>query len=111
MVNVTISRSTHGSIKSFTISGHANFAKRGQDIVCAGVSAVSIGAINAIIGLTKVTPIIKQGGDGGYLSCEVPRDLTDEINQKIQLLLEGMVIALESIEKDYGQYIKININH
>lgn len=28
------------------INGHANFAKRGSDIVCAGVSSIAIGALN-----------------------------------------------------------------
>ena len=36
------------------------FANRGKDIVCAGVSAVSFGAINAIHALTGVTPVIEQ---------------------------------------------------
>ena len=43
------------------MSGHAFFAKRGKDIVCAGVSAVSFGAINAVHALTGVEPVIEQG--------------------------------------------------
>ena len=35
-------------LKSLTVSGHANFDKYGKDIVCAGVSAVVTGGINAL---------------------------------------------------------------
>ena len=43
-----------------------------QDIVCAGASAVSFGAINAIHELTGVTPEIEQGEDG-FLNCSTSR--------------------------------------
>ena len=39
-----------------------------KDIVCAGASAVSFGAINAVHALTGVTPEIEQGEDG-FLRC------------------------------------------
>jgi len=100
---------TDGKISSFTMSGHANFAKRGSDIVCAGASAVSFGVVNSIISLTDVKPII-DSGDSGYLHVKIPTGLSAESDEKVQLLLEGMRISLETIERDYGKYIKINLN-
>ena len=38
------------------MSGHADFAEKGSDIVCAGASAVSFGIVNAIMSLTDVKP-------------------------------------------------------
>ncbi|MGM9927840.1 MAG: ribosomal-processing cysteine protease Prp [Bacillus sp. (in: firmicutes)] len=101
---------TQGKISSFTLSGHANFAKHGSDIVCAGASAVTFGAVNSIIGLTDVKPIIDTNGDGGYLHCRIPADLSAESEEKVQLLLEAMLISLQTIERDYGKYIKIYLN-
>jgi uncharacterized protein len=110
MIKVNIKRSKEGKVQAFTLSGHANFAERGQDIVCAGVSAVSFGAINSIMALTKVKPQIKQGGKGGYLRCELP-DIEDAITEeKVQLLLEAMIVSLQTIERDYGKYIQITEN-
>ncbi|PWW19632.1 hypothetical protein DFO73_11913 [Cytobacillus oceanisediminis] len=105
MIKITINRKSSGNIHSFEISGHAFFANRGKDIVCAGVSAVSIGAINAVHALTGVTPEIGHGEDG-FLRCVLP-DLPEDVNEKVQLLLEGMVISLQTIEEDYGKYINI----
>ncbi|RSK28007.1 ribosomal-processing cysteine protease Prp [Bacillus sp. HMF5848] len=107
MIRVSITRTTENKVQSFSISGHANFANRGQDIVCAGVSAVSIGSINAVMSLTDADLDIKQA-DSGYISVNVP-DFTDaEIDSKVQLLLEGMIVSLQTIEKDYGKYITIS---
>ncbi|MGE6259559.1 ribosomal-processing cysteine protease Prp [Heyndrickxia sporothermodurans] len=106
MIYVQIKQTTDGKISSFKMKGHAEFAENGQDIVCAGASAVSIGAINAIMELTKVEPTIKQS-KGGFLECTIPKQLSPEIMANVQLLLQGMVISLQTIERDYGKYIKI----
>ncbi|MDR7077938.1 uncharacterized protein YsxB (DUF464 family) [Neobacillus niacini] len=105
MISITINRSESESIQSFKISGHAFFANRGKDIVCAGASAVSVGAINAVHALTGVKPEIEQGD--GFLRCVVPDKLPEDINEKVQLLLEGMVVSLRTIEEEYGEHIKI----
>ncbi|MGD6991608.1 ribosomal-processing cysteine protease Prp [Sutcliffiella horikoshii] len=107
MIKVTIKRDDHMLIQSFTITGHANFAKKGADIVCAGVSAVSFGTVNAVMSLCQVTPDIEQGADG-FLKCSVPSNLDESTHEKVQLLLEGMVVSLETIERDYGNYITIS---
>ena len=106
MIHVQIKRNSEEHITSFKMSGHADFANRGQDIVCAGASAVSFGSINAIMELTGVKPLIKQS-DGGYLECKIPNTLPSITAEKVQLLLQGMVVSLQTIEQDYGKYIKI----
>lgn len=106
MINITINRTESGLIQSFTMSGHANFAGHGEDIVCAGASAVSFGSVNAIEALTGIVPEIEQG-KGGFLRCTFPIDLHEGVQEKVQLLLEAMVVSLETIERDYGKHIKI----
>jgi uncharacterized protein len=105
MINITINRTESEFIHSFIISGHAFFADRGKDIVCAGASAVSIGAINAVHALTGVTPEIEQGD--GFLHCIIPENIQNDIYEKVQILLEGMIISLQTIEEEYGKHIKI----
>ena len=67
MITVTVNKEQSGRIQSFEMSGHADFAEHGKDLVCAAASAVSFGAVNAIVALTGETPDIHQGSDGGYL--------------------------------------------
>jgi len=109
MINAKIYRSNDGLITSFTLSGHAEFDEYGSDIVCAGASAVTFGAVNAVLSLTKIEPQIDQGGEGGYLHVKLPNNLDESTSDKVQLLLEGMLVSLQTIEREYGQYISVNI--
>jgi uncharacterized protein YsxB (DUF464 family) len=110
MIDVTINRTDSGMIQSFELSGHALFADRGKDIVCAGVSAVSVGAINAVHELTGVTPELEHRADG-LLRCVIPPDLPKDTQEKVQLLFEGMIVSLRSIEETYGAHIKITFKN
>ena len=39
MINITVTKEDNGHI-NIDVNGHANYAPHGQDIVCAGVSAI-----------------------------------------------------------------------
>ncbi|UOQ93863.1 ribosomal-processing cysteine protease Prp [Halobacillus shinanisalinarum] len=106
MINVSVFR-LHGEITGFEISGHAESGPYGHDLVCAAVSAVSIGAVNAIVSLCEFEPEISQDGEGGYLKVTLPDNLDEAAHTKAQTLLEGMQVSLETIENEYSQYIKI----
>lgn len=106
MIQVTIYRSDN-QIKGFELSGHADSGPYGYDLVCAGVSAVSIGAVNAVMELCDTKLEIEQDEGGGYLSVRLPDKLTDSQDEKAQLLIEGMLIFLYSMEQEYSQFIQI----
>ena len=105
MIKITVNKEQSGRIHSFEMTGHANFADHGKDLVCAGASAVSFGAVNAIISLTGKTPEIHQGSDGGYLNVILP--ISPAEDHDIQLIVQAMIVSLQTIEQDYGQHIKI----
>lgn len=109
MIKVVFHRTPSGMIQSVTMKGHANFAENGSDIVCAAATAVSFGTANAIETLTGIDPVAKQGGDGGYLKVVIPQDISVEAREKIEILLQGMLISLETIEKEYHKYIQITL--
>ncbi|SLK14520.1 MULTISPECIES: ribosomal-processing cysteine protease Prp [unclassified Paenibacillus] len=105
MIIVQIFRNDDGSIDRFSIKGHANFAKRGEDIVCAGVSAVTVGTVNSIETLTGVEMDAKM--KNGFLSASLPVLEKDATWSQVQLLLESMVLMLTDIAESYGKYIQI----
>jgi len=105
MITVSIYRNNN-QIKSFEISGHAESGPYGYDLVCAAVSAVSFGTVNAITALCQIDLDIEQG-ENGYLYVGLPYDIVPDIREKAVLLIEGMLISLQSIEREYSQFIKI----
>lgn len=107
MINVYIYRKRDG-ITAFELSGHAESGPYGHDLVCAAVSAVSFGAVNAVTELCHINLDIDQGEEGGYLRVTLPSNLERKTREKAMLLLEGMVVSLETIERDYGEFIKIH---
>ncbi|OEH91471.1 ribosomal-processing cysteine protease Prp [Bacillus solimangrovi] len=107
MVNVEVKRDKHNHIQSFMLSGHADSGPYGYDLVCAGVSSVSFGAVNAVYELCQVPLEVEQAEDGGYLRCTVPANLDGQVANNVQLLLEGMLVSLRTIERDYAKHIKV----
>ncbi|MGO4888560.1 ribosomal-processing cysteine protease Prp [Anaerobacillus sp. MEB173] len=108
MIKVNVERNQEQQIVSFSMSGHAESGPYGQDLVCAGASAVSFGTVNAIDAICKVQLEIEMKDDGGFLRCVVPTGLVESTNEKVQLLLEGMIVSLQSIAEEYGKHIKIS---
>ncbi|WP_096269571.1 ribosomal-processing cysteine protease Prp [Paucisalibacillus globulus] len=106
MIKVTVYRDNN-RITSFELSGHAESGPYGYDLVCAGVSAVSFGAVNAVLELTDIELAIEQGSEGGYLRVTIPNSVDTEGKEKVQLLFEAMIVSLQTIERDYSQFIKI----
>lgn len=105
MIRVDIRRQSDRLISGFTVTGHAEYDVPGKDIVCSGVSAVTIGTVNAVEELLHVDLI--PAVESGYLSVDVP-DIKDPIQfQSCQLLLESMVVMLQGIELSYQTYITI----
>lgn len=105
MIVVRIFRNHSGLIQSFKIKGHAGYAKAGEDIVCAGVSAVTVGTVNSIEALTDIT--LNCDMHNGFLSGVIPLIEDELTGGKMQLLLESMVVMLNSIAESYGEYIRI----
>lgn len=95
------------NISSFTLSGHANSGPYGYDLVCAGVSAISFGAINAVFELSDVKLHVAQGEDGGFLEVVVPKHISEEEREKVNLIFNAMIISLQTIESSYREHIFI----
>lgn len=101
MIKIIIEKK-EDKISRLTITGHALFAKRGKDIVCAGVSAIIIGGINAIseFGLIDYCEYTVEEGRVDML-------IKDCLHAELQVILETLHIQLKTIEESYSDYISI----
>ena len=104
MIKVRLFKDEKAKLNGFEVQGHAGYEDAGKDIVCAGVSAIIFGGMNAIAyyyhqDASKFQVELKEGYT--YLK------LTDKATAEVQTVLETIEIQLKTIEETYGQYIKI----
>ena len=65
-----------GYIQSFSVKGHAGFNSEGQDIYCAGVSAVTQTALLGLLEHMSLKP--EYSIEKGLMECKLPSPLTEE---------------------------------
>ena len=108
MIKGTFKRNDSGRIVSFELTGHAQAGEYGKDIVCAAASALAISAVNGIDALAGVAPKVEADNEnGGYLLVTLPSRLTQEQSNISQILLENLLIGLQSVQEEYNDYIQI----
>lgn len=105
MIQVKFICNHWGGFRSIEISGHANFAEYGKDIVCAGVSAL---VETALLGLKNVAclepKVVKKSG---YVSIFIAEDEPIDELQKADVILQTLYLGIEDISKTYPQNIRI----
>ena len=100
MVKVTYNYQ-NSDIKEVKITGHANFSEIGNDIVCAGISAIVIGTLNALHELeNNQVQIIKN--TSGLIKLKVIN-----ITNNSQIILKTMLWQLKTIKNQYPKYVNI----
>ena len=92
MIKIKINK-TNNKYSSLIVSGHSNYDEIGKDIVCAGVSAILIGALNWFDLESK---IVHQEN--------LIQVITSQYNY-----LDLIKTQLQAIQKKYSQYICIEL--
>lgn len=102
MIKITFTKSD-GMITGFECKGHSMTAENGQDIVCAFVSSACFMTANT------VTDIIGLNADAaatdGYMRLEI-----GESPIKAQDILNGLMLHMNELHKDYPDSIKVIIS-
>ncbi|GEK91567.1 ribosomal-processing cysteine protease Prp [Alkalibacterium kapii] len=102
-------RSKGSTIRSVKITGHADAGPYGYDIVCAAVSALSIGTVNSLSEIAEIPlEVISAEDSGGYLEFKIPSGITQKQLDTSQILLQSLQLSLNSIQEEYREYVKIN---
>lgn len=103
MTTVLIKKTDDG-YKGFTCTGHAGYAESGSDIVCSAVSVLVINTINAMEAFANERMEVIAGEEDGVIDVT----FVNPVNEKTKLLMDTMVLGLESIEKQYRKkYLRL----
>lgn len=108
MIHVTFIKNALDETCGFWMKGHAEYAEPGEDIVCAGVSALVINTINSIEAFTEdvfADDVQKQEEDVVFFAIS-----SSPVSERSKLLLDSLILGLKGIEEDYGkQFIKLTL--
>jgi len=96
---------TAQGIRGFEIKGHIGYADRGQDIVCAAISALGQ---TAVLGLKEVVGVdCSVNIQDGFLACHLPNEMAPLDWQYSQIILQTLLQGLTAIQAEYPDYITI----
>jgi uncharacterized protein YsxB (DUF464 family) len=105
MTTVTLDLLPSGSIARVYSSGHAGYAAQGEDIVCAGISAI---LQTAVLGLREYLGLsVAVEMQEGELELILERDLPQPQRGQADIVLGTMRLGLESLRLSYPDHLQI----
>ena len=101
MITVSLYKKNNNYYK-LLIKGHANYAKHGNDIVCAAVSALSYSLYLGLNNVLNLSENIKAKQEDGFFNL-----ILDKPDEKTEILFKTFVESIKSVEENYKKCIVI----
>lgn len=95
-----------GASPEISIEGHADYGKKGEDIVCAGVSALAGTVIVAITRIAGIRQDVDQK-EGMLRTVLYPGESSDEQRRSLEVLLGTLLLGLREMQAQYPENIDI----
>jgi len=103
MIKITVLKSSEKYV-GFSSKGHAGSADYGDDIVCAGVSALVLNTINSVDAFTEDAFEVNTKEETG----EIDFRFHTKPSEKSTLLMDSMILGLTGIIESYNsEYMKL----
>ncbi len=102
MIRVSIHK-LNRDIRKISVRGHAESGPKGHDLVCAAVSSIATGALNALVEMqNENVSLIYQEGEDALIEVNVL-----ESNEQLENLLRFMIYQLKTVEDSHPKNIRI----
>jgi hypothetical protein len=104
MISVRVRR-TVGKVEQVTVSGHAGHAPKGEDLICAAVSALVqtfLFSLQRLLHINVVADVSE-----GFLSLTLPLDLDEWVSRDVTLLADSMLVGLDEIDNSYPGFLEV----
>lgn len=98
MIKVKVKRENN-NITYINVTGHAEFADYGSDIVCSAVSCLCFTIANQLLSIDDSLNITAENNDFSFTNLSDTHD--------VQLLLNTLVNGLVQVEDEYSKNIKV----
>ena len=105
MVAIIVKKDAGGRYCGFSSSGHAGYAEKGDDVVCAAISTLTLTAVLALEKLTALKPKVRQNEKAALLECNWTNEPTQV--ERSDLIIRMMLLGLGEIRKQYSKYLMV----
>ena len=99
MIKVKIGHASNNQVNFIEVKGHANSAPHGEDIVCAGVSAILGGGFNNLINYKDYELKL----DEGYALFKA----NSELDAHDEAVIETIICGLNTIKEEDPEFIQV----
>ena len=103
----TFYRRSDGALVGYRTEGHTGYAESGEDIVCAGVSALTQTTLNGLQNVLKAPVMFDIDDQSALLEARLTPEASEAQIQQAQLLLETLLQGLQAIERSYPRNVRI----
>ena len=103
MIQIIFYENSDKQMIGFDVNGHAGYAKKGKDLVCAAVSTLVINTVNSLETISDTDIKYEQSPSGRIrLNLMSPADI------KAETLLGALEIGISTLQSEYGQYLRVH---
>ena len=92
-------------ITGFSVSGHSGYAEKGEDIVCAAITALVTMAEATINDVCGAKAKVRVKEEDARITLTLPTSCDEE--ETVQAVLSGMMLTLISLREEYEDYIEV----
>lgn len=83
-----------------TIAGHAGYAKKGHDIVCAAISILVYNLESSVLKLTDDVVDFIYKDDGVYIEFKT-------MSESSKILFDSFIIGIDGLVDNYSDYVEL----
>jgi len=99
MIKVKIGHASNNQVNFLEVTGHANSAPYGKDLICAAVSAVITGGFNNLVNLKNYEIKLDEGH--AYFKSNAPLGAHDEA------VIETIICGLNTIHESNPEFVEV----
>ena len=99
MIKIKIGHASNNQVNFLEVTGHANSAPYGKDLICAAVSAVMTGGFNNLRNYKSYELKLDEGH--AYFKSNAPLDAHDEA------VIETIICGLNTIQESNPKFVEV----
>ncbi|GMT48922.1 MAG: hypothetical protein IEMM0008_0461 [bacterium] len=104
MIQLSVHDNEHTFI-SFCVEGHSTVGKKGNNLLCAGVSTLTQSILLSMKSVLKLQLEVRK--EEGYIECIFPKSLSQGDLEGINLLMMTMITGFQDLKRQFPEEISI----